>query len=79
VTAADPLVAFRIVELSEIDVLVAQLRADALNGEIKGSVVAALFELTRLSNTAARLRESLGLNAKPPEILPSLDELLGEE
>ena len=55
------------VELCEIETLVAQLRADVLNGEIKGAIVATLFELTRLTNTASRLRESLGLNAEPPD------------
>ena len=65
--AREPLVLARVVELCEIETLVAQLRADVLNGEIKGAIVATLFELTRLTNTASRLRESLGLNAEPPD------------
>jgi hypothetical protein len=69
----DALVRARVQELCEIETLVAQLRADALNGDFNGAVVALLFETTRLTNTANRLRDQLGLNAKPE--LPEIVEL----
>jgi hypothetical protein len=58
--SSDALIRARVTELYEIETLVAQLRADALNGEIQGSVIAALFELNRLTNTANRMRDKLG-------------------
>jgi hypothetical protein len=77
-----PFTRARIQEVCEIETLVAQLRADALNGEIKGDVRAFLFELTRLTNTSDRLRHRLGLIGTPEPVEPevaSLDQLLEAE
>ena len=60
--AVEPFVRVRLQELAEIEVLTSQLRVNGLNG--KG---VDLFELTRLTNVANRLRRSLGLSDRPPE------------
>jgi hypothetical protein len=75
--ARDPLVLARIVEVAELETLTAQIRADVLNGEVAGSVWSVLTELTRFTNTIARLRQGLGLNTEPIE--PSLQALLEED
>jgi hypothetical protein len=77
--SSDALVRARVTELCEIETLVAQLRADALNGEIQGSVIAALFELNRLTNTANRMRDKLGLGAPPSDVVPTIDEILAQD
>jgi hypothetical protein len=60
--AVEPFVKTRIQELAELEVLTAQLRANALAGEPVD-----LFELNRMTNACNRLRRSLGLSDKPPE------------
>jgi hypothetical protein len=70
--AADsPAVRARILELCELEVLVAQLRANSLKGEPVDPQF--LFELTRMTNSCNRLRHSLGLSDRPPEVIPTLE------
>jgi hypothetical protein len=63
--ASEPFVKSRIVELAELEVLTAQLRANALAGQPVD-----LFELNRMTNATNRLRRSLGLSDRPPEPAP---------
>jgi hypothetical protein len=76
--AREPLTMARIRELSEIEVLCARVRADAINGKVQGSVWGMMFELGRMTNTASRLRDKLGLSAVPADIVPTIDELLAQ-
>jgi hypothetical protein len=67
--AADkPAVRARIQELCELEVLCAQLRANGLKGEPLD-----LFQLGRMTNSCNRLRTSLGLCDRPPEVIPTLE------
>jgi len=63
--AKDPLTRSRVLELAELEVLTSELRAAGLRGEKINNFD--LYQLTRFTNTIARLREGLGLNAEPSE------------
>jgi hypothetical protein len=74
--AKDPLTKARIVELAELEVLTAEMRARGLRGEDLGSFD--LQQLSRFTNSIARLRAGLGL-VEPPAPALDLDALLAAE
>jgi hypothetical protein len=59
----DPLVKSRLLELVELEVLTSEMRARGLRGEALNTFD--LYQLTRFTNTIARLRAGLGLAAEP--------------
>jgi hypothetical protein len=76
IAAKNPLIKERVIELAELETLVAELRARILRGEDIGRF--ATDQIVRFTNSARYMRESLGLNARPDgleEEYPELTEL----
>jgi hypothetical protein len=70
--ARDAVVKARIQELAELEVLASELRGAGLRGELRDSFW--MYQVGRFTNSADKLRQNLGLHAKPTE--PEIPEIL---